>query len=153
MARILIIDDETDVRIATRRILERAGHEVTEASSGEEGVESFNKNPADLIITDIMDARPGRCRNGRPATRTASRPADHRNVRSRARRTPRGFQVPAARTIVKPFSLDTLTKMVDEVLRGDEPQEEEEFDGLDELVIDDDIVWPAEDEEEEESDT
>jgi hypothetical protein len=43
--------------------------------------------------------------------------------------------------------------MVDEVLRGDEPQEEEEFDGLDELVIDDDIVWPAEDEEEEESDT
>ena len=54
MARILIIDDETDVRIATRRILERAGHEVTEASSGEEGVESFNKNPADLIITDIM---------------------------------------------------------------------------------------------------
>jgi len=35
-------------------MFEYEGYDVTEASGGEEGIEMFHKNPADLIITDII---------------------------------------------------------------------------------------------------
>lgn len=54
MARILIIDDEYDVRTTIRMMLEREGHTVVEALDGIEGTEYFLKEPADLIITDIV---------------------------------------------------------------------------------------------------
>ena len=41
MARILVIDDETDVRCFIHMILEEAGHEVLEASNGAEGIIVF----------------------------------------------------------------------------------------------------------------
>ena len=59
---------------------------------------------------------------------------------------PEAAKFGAARTIVKPFAVDTLTKLVDEVLRGEDPEEEDDIDGPDELVIDDDIEWPDEEE-------
>ena len=148
MARILVIDDEADVRTATRRILERSGHEVMEASSGEEGVESFNQNPADLIITDIV--MPGQggvetvalLREQNPGLRIIAMSAHALDE------LPEAAKFGAARTIVKPFTVDTLTKMVDEVLRGEEePEEKENFEDVDELLIEDDIEWPEKDEE------
>lgn len=54
MARILIVDDEEDVRIALQQVLERAGYEVTVAASGSEGLEVMNKQGADLVITDVI---------------------------------------------------------------------------------------------------
>lgn len=54
MAQILVIDDEFEVRSTIRFMLEREGHEVTEALDGQEGMELFLKKPADLIITDIL---------------------------------------------------------------------------------------------------
>ena len=54
MARILIIDDEEMVRMTLRQTLEKAGHEVREATNGREGVEMFQADPADLVITDIV---------------------------------------------------------------------------------------------------
>jgi len=53
MARILIIDDDDQVRTVLRRTLEAAGHEVDEAGNGVEGISKYERNPADLIITDI----------------------------------------------------------------------------------------------------
>ena len=53
MARILIIDDDDQVRTMLRRTLEADGHEVDEASNGTEGIANYHANPADLIITDI----------------------------------------------------------------------------------------------------
>jgi len=52
-ARILIIDDEADVRELLRDILGDAGHEVDMAQSGGEGVEMFKKQPYDLVLTDL----------------------------------------------------------------------------------------------------
>ena len=37
MARILVIDDNTTLRMMIRETLERAGHEVVEACNGQEG--------------------------------------------------------------------------------------------------------------------
>jgi two-component system response regulator (stage 0 sporulation protein F) len=53
MPRILVIDDERMVRILLREVLERAGHEVLEATDGAMGLEIFEGEPTDLIITDI----------------------------------------------------------------------------------------------------
>lgn len=52
--RILIIDDELQIRVMLRQALEKAGFEVDEAPDGKEGIDCFKKNRADLIITDII---------------------------------------------------------------------------------------------------
>jgi DNA-binding NtrC family response regulator len=54
MARILIIDDETQIRSMLRLMLERVGYEVAEAPDGIEGIRKYRENPADLIITDLI---------------------------------------------------------------------------------------------------
>lgn len=54
MARILIVDDEEDVRIALKQVLERAGYEVSVAASGKEGLELMKEEGADLVITDVI---------------------------------------------------------------------------------------------------
>jgi CheY-like chemotaxis protein len=54
MARILVIDDDDLIREMLGQILGDAGHEVVPASNGEMGVDLFRRQPADLIITDII---------------------------------------------------------------------------------------------------
>lgn len=54
MGSILIIDDEEDIRDALQMVLESVGHDVKTASNGNEAVELQRKEPADLIITDII---------------------------------------------------------------------------------------------------
>ena len=54
MARILIVDDEELFRKMLRQMLELAGHKVTEAADGAEGIEAYRKAPTDLVITDIF---------------------------------------------------------------------------------------------------
>ena len=47
MARILIIDDEQQIRSMLRLMLERDGYEVVEAPDGIEGIRAYRQNPAD----------------------------------------------------------------------------------------------------------
>ena len=54
MARILIVDDEEDVRIALKQVLERAGYEVSVAATGNEGLDVMKREGADLVITDVI---------------------------------------------------------------------------------------------------
>jgi len=54
MARILIIDDNAPTRDILRQALERAGHEVVEASDGRVGIAHQRTMPAEVIITDIL---------------------------------------------------------------------------------------------------
>jgi DNA-binding response OmpR family regulator len=54
MPRILIIDDDPRIRAMLKKILTDSGYEIEEAEDGDEGVELFRKNPADLVITDII---------------------------------------------------------------------------------------------------
>lgn len=54
MATILIIDDEESIRVLLRSALEGAGHEVTEAVNGRDGIELYRQRPINLIITDIL---------------------------------------------------------------------------------------------------
>ena len=52
-ARILVIEDEKDVRELLRDILTDAGHNVVMASDGSEGIEVFKKKNFDLVFTDL----------------------------------------------------------------------------------------------------
>jgi DNA-binding NtrC family response regulator len=53
MARILVIDDDADMRTLLEHTLRSAGHEVALAADGREGVEQYRTQPADLVITDL----------------------------------------------------------------------------------------------------
>lgn len=54
MARILVVDDEENIRKMLKLTLERAGYEVEAASNGDEALLKFEAQPADLIITDLV---------------------------------------------------------------------------------------------------
>ena len=54
MVRILVVDDEEDIRRISMKILERAGHEVDTASDGEEGLIKATTLKPDLIVLDLM---------------------------------------------------------------------------------------------------
>ncbi len=55
--RVLVVDDEADVRKATRLILSKAGYDVEEAEDPESGValvkSGANKQPLNAIVTDL----------------------------------------------------------------------------------------------------
>ena len=51
---ILIVDDEKTVRRSLNKCLTLRGFSCSEASSADEAMESLKKNPADLVILDIM---------------------------------------------------------------------------------------------------
>ncbi len=54
MAKILIIDDDADYTLATKAILQAAGHHVVTASDGKHGLEAVKAEDPDLIVLDIM---------------------------------------------------------------------------------------------------
>lgn len=58
MSRILIVDDEPQVRRMLATCLTRAGYEVVEAKDGDEALQSCADDPVDLIVLDLL--MPGR---------------------------------------------------------------------------------------------
>ena len=52
--RILVVDDEPDIRNVLRLLLTARGYGVEEAANGREALEQVQKNAYDLIILDIM---------------------------------------------------------------------------------------------------
>ena len=54
MASILLIEDDAPVRRIISMMLEKEGHEVSEAADGELGIQMYREQPRDLVITDII---------------------------------------------------------------------------------------------------
>jgi CRP-like cAMP-binding protein/CheY-like chemotaxis protein len=52
--KVLIIEDNNDIRENVVEILELAGYEVADANNGKTGVDLAIKNPPDIILCDIM---------------------------------------------------------------------------------------------------
>ena len=51
--KILVIDDEPDIRNLVQFKLQRLGHEVTTAANGEDGLERALSGAPDLVLLDI----------------------------------------------------------------------------------------------------
>ena len=54
MARILVLEDDIQFNKVLRELLEDEGHEVVCAFSGREGLNLFEQDRPDLVITDIL---------------------------------------------------------------------------------------------------
>jgi CheY-like chemotaxis protein len=54
LSKILVVDDEPAQRSLLRRILEQAGHEVSDAGDGAAALQAVRESPPDLVVTDMM---------------------------------------------------------------------------------------------------
>jgi CheY-like chemotaxis protein len=112
MATILLVDDEPAMRSVLRRVLERCGHEVTEAAGGYEAVKALSAAAYDLVITDVK--MPGM--GGLEVLRQVSElqpgvPAIAISGAADDFDAPRGVAV-----LMKPFPMDTFVSAVERAL-------------------------------------
>jgi CheY-like chemotaxis protein len=120
MAKILIIDDEEQVRLYLRRILEPEGHEVVEAPDGKVGLQLYREEPFDLIITDVfMPEKEGletirELRSEYPEVKIIAISGGGRNIDLDF--LPLAKQFGALRTLTKPFDRQEMLNAVQEVL-------------------------------------
>jgi DNA-binding response OmpR family regulator len=116
-SRILVVDDDDDIRGLLRALLERAGHEVTEAPDGREGLRELYATSPDLVILDVaMPGLDGWATLGRirevtdiPVLMLTARDAELERVR--------GLQAGADDYVVKPFGRQELVARVEVLLR------------------------------------
>ncbi|MEW5743570.1 MAG: sigma-54 dependent transcriptional regulator [Myxococcota bacterium] len=59
MSRILVVDDEANLRKVLAAMLRKDGYEVTVAENGEVALAEFEKNGADVIISDLVMPKVG----------------------------------------------------------------------------------------------
>jgi len=56
--KILIVDDDADLVLATRLVLESAGYDIEEAANGEIALGKMRADKPDLVLMDVMMANP-----------------------------------------------------------------------------------------------
>jgi DNA-binding NtrC family response regulator len=54
MAKVLIVDDDSSMRIALTRILIAADHDVIVAADGLKGLAAYRAVPADVVVIDLV---------------------------------------------------------------------------------------------------
>lgn len=54
LGRVLLVDDEADIRKSLRLILAKAGYDVVEAEDGEKGVAAIQKSDGDALLVDVI---------------------------------------------------------------------------------------------------
>jgi len=54
MARILVIDDDDQVRKMFLKMFQQVGHETMEAGNGKEGLACYRKEKPDVVVTDLI---------------------------------------------------------------------------------------------------
>ncbi len=54
MIRVLVIDDDEQMRMLLRQVMEWCGYTVSDAENGRAGMRLQHQQPADLVITDIV---------------------------------------------------------------------------------------------------
>jgi len=121
MMRILLIDDDANIRGILAEMLTTAGYEVVEASNGKEGVKLYRDVPFDLVVTDLlMPEKDGlevvmELRKDFPQVKiiTLSGGGAYGNSSLETSKA-----LGAARTLRKPFREDQLLEAVREVLES-----------------------------------
>ncbi|MDA3927091.1 MAG: response regulator transcription factor [Kiritimatiellae bacterium] len=124
--KILVVEDEADIRELMRYNLEREGYQVSECESAEDARVALETQSPDLILLDLM--LPGTdgfafCRKLRAWDKTARIPVIMVTARNEDADIVAGLEVGADDYITKPFSARIMLARVKAVIRrcADEP--------------------------------
>lgn len=123
-SRVLIVEDEPDIRELVVHHLKREGYQASAASSGEEALRQVQDAPPDLVILDLMmPAMDGLevCRRLRQDPATASLPIVMLTAKGDEVDRVLGLEIGADDYVVKPFSPKELLARVRAVLRRSRP--------------------------------
>ncbi|MBU6400559.1 MAG: response regulator [Verrucomicrobia bacterium] len=122
MSSILVIDDDPEARKVFETVLERGGHAVSAAGSGDEGLRLFHDTPVDLVIVDVLMPEKGgletivELQHGFPAVKLIAVSGGFQ------KRTDRDHVLAGTlgvhRTLAKPFTPEELLRVVQETLDG-----------------------------------
>jgi two-component system phosphate regulon response regulator PhoB len=139
-ARLLVVEDEDDLRALLDRSLERAGFRVRLAEDGREALRVAWSEPVDLMVLDLM--LPGVdgvevCRRLRADPRTARIPIVMLTARTEPADRIAGLETGADDYVTKPFHLRELVLRIEAVLRRARGEEARSaLVGYDGLVLD-----------------
>ncbi len=121
--RILLVDDDEEFVLMLERMLVGEGYEILRAVNGTEALHLLRKNPADLIITDLVMPE----KNGLELLQDLRR--EHARLKVIAISggsggniawLPVAKELGAVRVLKKPFRKEALVQMIAEVLDGQE---------------------------------
>jgi DNA-binding response OmpR family regulator len=119
MARILIAEDERDIRDLITFTLRFAGHEVIPTANGEEAYQVAMKEIPDLILLDVRMPRMNgyeACKHLKSSSGTQNIPVVFLSAKGQESEVRMGIEVGAEEYILKPFSPDQLTARIQEIL-------------------------------------
>ena len=121
MAKILIAEDERDIRDLITFTLQFAGHEVVSVQNGAEAVEQALAALPDLILLDVrMPKMTGyqACEALKAQPETQDIPVIFLSAKGQDTEIRQGLEAGAADYILKPFAPDELTAQVQQILEG-----------------------------------
>jgi two-component system chemotaxis response regulator CheY len=116
VARIVVVDDEPDMRFIMRRLLEAAGHDVVTAGNGAAALVAVRERIPALVITDIMMP----VLNGAELIRFLRAGADTAAVPILALTSDQDLARGADAVIDKPFAFGDLIVAIDKLLNRSE---------------------------------
>ena len=120
MAKILIAEDERDIRDLITFTLTFGGYQVVAAANGEEALEKARVEIPDLIMMDVrMPKMTGyeACQEMKKDDRIKHIPVVFLSAKGQESEVATGLDVGAVEYILKPFSPDQLTERVKELLQ------------------------------------
>jgi DNA-binding response OmpR family regulator len=136
-SRVLVVDDDPDIRGLLRTLLERAGHNVTEAADGRAGLRALYASPADLVILDVTMPELDGWATLERIRDVSEVPVLMLTARVDELERVRGLTSGADDYVAKPFGRQELVARVQALLRRSRAgAEREEHYGDDQLTID-----------------
>jgi two-component system KDP operon response regulator KdpE len=120
---ILVIDDEPQIRRVLRSTLSFRGYEISEAATGEEGVELAGKLKPDLILLDVNLPGISGIEACKEIRRTSDAPIIMLTVRNAERDKVVALDAGADDYVTKPFGIEELLARVRASLRRHAPAE------------------------------
>jgi|SRR6266540_3185093 len=119
MARILIAEDEPDIRELVAFTLRFAGHEVTTTANGEEALNQASQLVPDIIIMDVRMPRMtgyDACRAMKADTTLKDIPVVFLSAKGQDSEIQTGLDVGAEEYLLKPFAPDQLAERIKTIL-------------------------------------
>lgn len=122
-AKILVVDDEPQVRRVMKATLTAEGYTISEARNGEEALERFRGEHPDIILLDVNMPRMDGLEACRQIRRTSDVPIIMLTVRNAERDKVLALDAGADDYVVKPFGIQELLARIRAALRRTLPQD------------------------------